>query len=202
MTFEDLLPELLPEVKGAPAFLAINHLRKAARDFCERTHIWMADVTPFNTVVDQTEYTLALPTQSSVVRLFRANVGDEKGVALYDEVSADAEVDAGSQSTFVWLAADKLRLNPVPIDARSVELKVSLRPSLAATSVPDWIAELHSETLVHGAKWTLFAMADVDWSNPTESDRSMARFLDACSTAARQKTKGRATAQRRRATLY
>lgn len=202
MTFEDMLPDLLVEVKGCPHFTAESHLRRAAREFCRRTHVWTVTLASFNTQVDAGSYALPLPDDSSVVRLSQVDVGDEVDVRILDQQEAKAEQGRQSQSTFVWLVGNQLFVNPTPTEVLAVVVQCSLKPALTATAVPDWIAEDHAETLRLGAKGTLMAMPKVDWSDPVDASAATGQFLSACNTAALIKTKGRAANRHRSATFY
>lgn len=202
MTFDDMAPRLMLEVKGVPHFTAEDHLRDAARSFCAKTHIWTVTLASFNTQTDVAAYTLALPDGTSVVRLSQVDVGDEKDVEILDQQEARTELSRGSQSTFVWLEGAQFCVNPPPVGAVPVLVELSLKPSLTSTEVPDWIAEDHVETLRQGAKGTLKAMTGVDWSDPQGGELATAKFQSACNTAALIKTKGRAAKRRRQATFY
>lgn len=202
MTFEDLLPELLIEVKGCPHITAEGHLRRAAREFCERTHVWTVTLASFNTAIDAGSYTLALPATSSIVRLSQVDIGDEKDVEILDQQEAQSELGRGSQSTFVWMEGAQLRVNPTPSQVMPVTVQLSLKPTITSDAIPDWIAEDHAETLRLGAKGTLLSMLKVDWSDPLAGQVATQDFNGRCSTAARKKTKGRAATRRRAATFY
>lgn len=197
MNFDDLLPDVLPSVNGCPRFTAEDHIRRAAREFCRRTHVWQSDLAPFNTVANTVNYALALPAGSSVVRLFRVDVGDCHGIALLDEAEAKAQVASGSQCAFAWLSGNALCINPAPISVQAVQVQVSLKPSTTAVSWPDDLDENHREALIYGALATLFEMPKVDWSDDSKADRNNARFNAKVNAAARNRTKGRATQGRR-----
>jgi hypothetical protein len=202
VTFEDLLPRLMVEVKGCPHFTAEDHLRDAVREFCERTHVWTVTLASFNTQVDVASYALALPAGSSLVRLSQVDVGDERDVDILDQQEAKTEQGLGSQSTFVWLEGATLFVNPTPTQALPVVVQLSLKPSLTSESVPDWLAEDHASTLRQGAKATLLAMPKVDWSDPGLAEIAESKFRSACNGAALSQTKGRAAKRRRAATFF
>lgn len=202
MNFEDLLPEVLPSVNGCPSFTAADHIRRAAREFCRKTHVWQSDLAPFNTAIDTTTYALAVPAGSSVVRLFRVDIGDQYGVDLLDEASAKAQVASGSQSTFAWLSGASLRINPAPMSVMAMQVQVSLKPSATAEAWPDDLGENHREALIYGALATLFEMPKTDWSDDGKADRNNARFNAKVNAAARNRTKGRATQGRRTTTFF
>lgn len=197
MNFEDLLPEVLPNVNGCPSFTATDHIRRAAREFCRRTHVWQAQLAPFDTVANTDGYALTLPTASSVVRLFRVDVGDESGVDLTDEEDALARVAAGEQGAFAWLSGSQLKINPVPSSVVPVTVLVSLKPTAAAETWPDDLAENHREALIAGALSTLFLMPKTDWSDNTLAAANTNLFEVKVSRSARNRSKGRATQRRR-----
>lgn len=197
-----MLPDLMVEVDNCPDMTAISHLRKAARRFCEKTHVWTTTLADFNTVASQGAYPLSVPAGSSPVRLASVSVGDERDVSLLDLEEARAAMACGRQSSFAWIDAGQLHIGPTPARAVPVSVQLSLKPSQAADGIPDWMAEDHMETLHAGAKASLFGMPRKDWTNEAEAAEQEARFLSACNAAAINKTKGRARIKRRTATFY
>jgi len=202
MTFDDLLPELLVDVDGCPEVTALAQLRNAARDFCATTHVWTVTLDDFNTVANTSAYALQLPAQSTPVRLARVNVGDEKGVDIFEPETAKAALDCGRQRPFAWLDQGQLRIGPTPNRVMSVSVQLSLKPSLNADEIPDWIAEEHAEKLRAGARERLFAMPRKDWTDLTASQLAAGEFSSGAGAAAINKTKGRARARSRRSTFY
>jgi len=202
MLFDDLLPQLLVEVDGCPDILAIAHLRDAARAFCERTHVWTVTLDDFQTEPATGAYSLALPAQSSVVRLARVSIGDEKGVDILDAEDAKDALECGRQRTFAWFDQGKLHIGPTPMRSLPVTVQVSLKPSLVAEGIPDWMAEDHAMSLREGAKETLFAMPRKDWTDLGAAGVAAGRAASSTSAAAINKTKGRARARSRRSTFY
>ncbi|WAC72073.1 hypothetical protein OU995_21250 [Roseateles sp. SL47] len=200
--FDDLLPDLLVDVDGCPELTAISHLRRAARAFCEQTHVWTVTLDPFQTQTGVAGYVLALPDGASVVRISQADVGDDRKVDLLDVEDARSAQSTGRQRPYVWFHAGQFFIGPVPTRAVPVTLQLSLKPSTAAEGLPDWIAEDHAETLREGAKQTLFAMAKKDWTDLTAAQVAAERFGAACNAAAFNKTKGQAKIRRRRPTMY
>lgn len=202
MNLEDLAPDVQADVPGVPYFTAISHLRRAARAFCEKTHVWTVTLAPVNANPGVTSYAMAIPAESTAVRLSRVDIGDQIDVLLLDQDQADQLVASKDSGFFAWLEGDRLRINPAPVVAVPIVVQLSLKPTLASGTIPDWIGETYAETLQAGAKATLRDMADVDWKSPVDAELQRAIFKDGCSTAARQKTKGRASTRRRPATLY
>src|SRR5579859_6202936 len=58
--FTAFLPEVVPFVQDVPEFIAVNAVRNACIEFCEKTRYWQSDVTSFQTVVGQPNYNIAL----------------------------------------------------------------------------------------------------------------------------------------------
>lgn len=202
MNFTDLIPDVMPYVPSCPSFTISDHLLRAAREFCRRTHVWQAALTPFNTVVDQQGYALAPPAGSSVVRVFRVDVGDCNDITVHDEVTAEAEVARGSSCQFAWLSGNTLRLNPVPTEIVAVQVQVSVKPTRTATSWPDDLGEDHAEALIYGALSTLYDMPRVDWADDAKAMKYGGRFEAKVAKAARNRSKGRATQRSSRPHLF
>lgn len=73
-SFEDLLPQLWPIVKGADRGLLFQHIGRASRELCVRSEGWHYEVAPQAVVDYQTEYALSHPYNASVQRLLWVSV--------------------------------------------------------------------------------------------------------------------------------
>ena len=66
ISFETLLPEILPMVPGCPDTLIENNIRSAVIELCERAGVYQAELDPVTTVSNIYEYDLEAPTGTSV----------------------------------------------------------------------------------------------------------------------------------------
>ena len=65
--WELYLPEVLVDVPGCPDIVAVNAVRNAAIDFCEKSQVWQYDFTAkVSLVAAQAVYALTPPTGARV----------------------------------------------------------------------------------------------------------------------------------------
>lgn len=150
------LPHLQPWLLATPEPLARAALVRAARDFCERTHVIQVTVGPLNAVLGQPDFTLTMPTDQELVRVKRAWWETA-------ELQLVGHEDIGSPLAYTATVGTQTRQNGVPREAlltgpatltvapppnatasAMLTARVVVRPTLAATSLAD---ELYSDWL-------------------------------------------------------
>lgn len=167
MTFDDMLKYVLPHTPGCGSALAIEKLRLAAIEFFERTGAW--EVTLTNTsVANQANYTLAgVPAGAMVHDLVSVRIATE--FCEYPIRSEDDATDMIAAYDLERLAYTPDRavvyLNPAPtVATKTIRTKVMLKPTLAATDIPDALANHHADVIGCGAVGLLHAMEGEPWA--------------------------------------
>ena len=72
ITYETLLPEILPMVPGCPDTLIESNIRAAVIELCERANVYQVELDPLTTVSGIFEYDLETPQDTSVRRILWA----------------------------------------------------------------------------------------------------------------------------------
>ncbi len=71
--YSSFLQEVLPEIENVPRMVAINAIRNAAIEFCQRGLVWHYEVATFHAVADQADYVsgtdFTLPANSLISQL-------------------------------------------------------------------------------------------------------------------------------------
>lgn len=169
--FYDLV---LSELPGCAMALADLHLVRVARDFCERTRSWRADLDPVASVAGATNYDIAAPElQSELVAVHKLSVN---GLLLWDDLwfDQDATTDAapkysGNPIPFS-LSDDLLTLTligdetPAASQADGITGRCSMKPKQGATALPDLLWLVHSDAIRAGVLADLMLMAGKPWS--------------------------------------
>ncbi len=183
--FTDWKPEILPDIPIVSDPALIVGVRNAARTFCEKTHLWTYKLDRIDIVADQPEYALIIPPALNAELVAVENVkykqdgfADDQFVFLdpLSERQQDLEDYANwpyrtaPQPRFflVDIPSGQMRLVEIPTEASTQGLlvKVSLRPTLTATTVPDWIREEYKDTIAYGALADLFLRPGATWAAP------------------------------------
>lgn len=181
------------DVPGVGPDLLTDAVRDALIEFCERSRAYRYDVPAIDVVGLTATYTPTLPD----------------GTRLWDVISAKHNGKTLDPTTKPWLDAhinrwgeanttgvpgyylltndrQSVRLVKTPADSLDdgLELELALKPTRAATSVPDFILEDHKYCIQDGAKWKLFSMQKKPWTSPQLAAYHMQEFASACGVAA------------------
>lgn len=179
--FTGLYDEVLPDVPGVPQNIALNAIRNAAIEFCDRSCCWVVDADPITSVANQANYQFEPESGSEVVRVVQAWYNSLK---ITEKTAAQLEEDVSTQSTtlvsgtpwneqpgiplyFTIERPDEFILVPYPDTAvtSGIKMKVALKPSRTAKGMEKWVIDKYFEALSHGAKYKLFTMQKKPWSS-------------------------------------
>jgi len=72
----EFLPEVMQYVPDVPEFVAINSLRNAAIEFCEKTRVLQIDLSPTALIVGKANYLMVVPPDLKFVDLVEAYADD------------------------------------------------------------------------------------------------------------------------------
>lgn len=194
MDFDQLLPEILPDVPGCADPIAIRAIRNAVVEFCERTALYRSTLAAIDVVADTAEYALAAPAGYAVVDVRRATLDgypltfksqdqldrewneDARGMALYlyhrkvgeglDAKSWQTAVSDRPQ-TYFMTNPSTIRLVGIPTTAITGGLlvTVALKPTPAATQIVDWLYNDYYRTLAYGALAELLKLPKKPWTD-------------------------------------
>ncbi len=188
MTWDDFLPEVLPYVVGCGEALAINHIIKAAREFCAGTLVWQVEAQ-VATVAGQPTYTFPLATGLEVVRLL--NVSVDGTDYLVPNRSNGRRLARAFVSDVATLSGPKaITLSVAPsVAGKPILVECAVKPTLAAETWPDALAE-HVTDIAPGAISSLCLLPKVDWTDPSTAAIQRVLFNDRKSTVGHKVSKG------------
>lgn len=163
-TFYDLI---LPEAPGCQTAMVDLHLREVARDFCWRSLAWRMDFDPITTSPTRLTYELDAPEQQAeVVKVLSLSMAGEKLWAANEQrrghsgTSLKYPVDEPPFD----LSSDMLELTLVDEAPSGVlQLHGAMRPSAAATGLPDLLGTEHREAMRTGTLARLMVMPKKPW---------------------------------------
>lgn len=171
-SYEAFLSRVLPDVTGCPELVALQAIKDAAIEFCEKSHVYQQDLDPMTAIKAISEYDLEAPTGYVVARVMSAWFNNEKlEPAAPDMLRVpDAyRLTAGqSQPKFYFQKTAKtVTLLPVPDQntPSAITIRAALKPSRISESVDDEIYEEYAEVIAHGAKYRLMLSPGKSYSN-------------------------------------
>jgi hypothetical protein len=184
--------DLLPQLPGCPDPQIEHELLRASQEFFARSRAWQVIQAPVAITANQTTLDIA-PSDSGqeMVRVEGAWLDGTRlkvyGVGDMDAAFTDDwQTHTGSTATLVQITPGTVLLYPIPVAASStgLKLRLSVKPSEAATGIPDDMFVKYRDALASGAKARLMLQAGKKWSHPDLGTINAAVFDAAINTAA------------------
>lgn len=198
VSYEIFLPEVVPYVRDCPEFVAINAIRNASIEFCEKSLYLRQTLDDIVIVPGQAEYDLGLTSiGASVACIVSAHVGyfplqpraEETLAELYggDWRKMEGPVQFITQDTL-----DTVRLVQVPQSTYTdaLDLVVALRPLRTSTNIDRRIFESWAEVIGFGARARLHDTPGQPYSDETAARKFRVWFESGCSKATSAANRG------------
>lgn len=203
-------PEVDPCIPGLPEPALQRAVRNAAREFCNQTLLWGYALDRISVVADDNDYTLTVPgaQYGEIISIddvkYKADGAADDQFRTLDPFSKVSEniysagswpYHEGTEPTAFHVEEDditNLILYPIPTvaSADGLLVTVNLRPTLAATVVPDFLYNQHLLTIASGALAYLFGTKGMSWHDPQEAQVNMMSFRGAINSAKWRKITG------------
>lgn len=191
--FHDLL---LPELPGCGVDMVNLQLRQTAREFCVKTGAWRLPFDALDLVAGQATYYPATPEiQSELVRFTRLMVNDDLLWDDTDHEQRDASVPEPkynrNEPPFTLspdlqeftLIADEV---PTADVAAGLVLTGAMKPTLIATTLPDFLLSQYSDAMRFGTLSRLMVMAKKPWTDRALATAYLGEWNKALNFAAYQ----------------
>lgn len=162
-TYSDFLPSIRAEISTAPKQTMLMAVKTAVRTLCDRSQVWALTLDPVTLFSGSTEVDVDdLPKWAELSSVISCTLD---GVPL----TPGSGYTTSADGLCVDLAS--------PCSGNAVAVvRVALRPTLGAESVPDWLLNDYLETVSHGALATLQAQSSREWYNPSGYTFHQANF--------------------------
>lgn len=162
--YEQFLPEVVQYVPDVPEFVAINAIRNACIEFCEKTRAIQADLAPVSLESGKANYALLTPPDTKFVDIVEAYVDGTLLVPRSSEELAriyrytDWRTAEGSPYYITRINYPEVQLVPFTSQANGQQLKVrvALAPIRESTEVDEQIYEQFLEYIGFGARARLY----------------------------------------------
>ena len=201
MNWQDFYPHVLPSVRGCPEELALDHIKKAARNWCTKTRCWTMETPPLHSQPDVDRYPLSLPTDVERVMLMAVWVGTEEYAVLAAPEGRRAARTYSQAKAWLENATD-LRLYPVPAQAGTeIATELSVKPALSAEECPDDLADWVPD-IAHGAIATLCLLPRYEWTDSGTAQIEQGMFDGRASAVAIQTARGYTKARQRAKSFF
>lgn len=187
---------VLARAKGCPEDEAVDAMRNACIEFCEKTYF----LTDGSTVQVTNEDIPDLELSAQVIDIIEARIeGEDEPLPVYPMNDPRIDELDDDESCVVFADPGSPQLIPTPEAGSPVtlELLLAIAPGPTATEVPDILWLRNSEALKDGALGRLLAIPGEAWSNDAKAAYHLGRFEAAITRVAAQSGRNRITTSRR-----
>lgn len=186
-SFDSFLPFVLPYAPSCPEPVAIQYIRQAAIDFCQRTRFWR-QVDDFPVEGDMEEI-LVVPNQASLFEIEKAwfqPTGEGRWVPLkktpYAEID-QALLDEEPNTYTVPNVISQIEYNTVTLIPRAsgtLRISMFLSPSYDAHDCPDNLYSNFASTIGDGALSEILMIPEQPYTNPNIAALKAGLFNSEC----------------------
>jgi len=200
--------DVLPSVPGCPQTMALDAIRKAAIEFCERSWAWIYNPAAANVVADQIAYAFVPPSNAVVSKVLYVF---HDGVPIYprstdqlDAMYQEWRATSGTPQYYTQEDERNLLLVPVPAAALTggLKMRLSLKPKFDATDIESRMYEEYREAIVAGALSRLMMIPKKPYTDLATASVNKAIFDDMIATVRHKVQKGYARAPLRNAAHF
>ncbi|AEZ50870.1 hypothetical protein DC1_00052 [Burkholderia phage DC1] len=205
---DDFLTKVLPFAPGCPEPTAFEHIRAAARDFCETTRLWRFDDT-FELGDDPN--VMCTPQDAVIHEIERCDFNGKKldPASLdwlddrYPDWRSETQLWTGQPQFFTQVCPDTVRVVPAPLEQGSVKVWLRLKPSEDCEQLPDFLFREHGTLISWGALGSILMLPNQTFSNPNQAVFFQGKFDNALGRKSKLQAAGQQRAPvRTKATFF
>ena len=171
ISYESLLPEILPMVPGCPDSLVENSIRSAVIELCERAEVYQQELDPITTVKNIYEYDLEPPSGTAVDKiLWVTHQGKDlepTTTTLLEQRLPDWRNENNVPLYFIQQNSSVFHLAPVPSTTivGSTIVRAVLKPTYTSTGCDNDVMNDYRDTIINGTLFRLLRMPSKDWTD-------------------------------------
>lgn len=206
--FTQWYDDTLPSVPGCPQPMALDAIRKAAIEFCERSWGWIYNPTAINVVNGQISYAFTPPAGAVVSRVLHVWYDDEpiypRSPDQLDGMFPNWRTSSGTPDYYTQEDERNLLLVPVPNAdlTGGLKMRVSLKPTHNAADIESRMYEEYREAIASGALSRLMMLPKKPYTDLPTAAVHKAIFDDTIATVRHKVQKGYARAPLRNAAHF
>ena len=196
--YEDFLPYVNQYVPDAGEFVAVDAIKQAAIEFCEKTFVWQYTIPAMDIVAEQSNYVLGTPADTKSVGpiqvYYDTNLLIPKGPDELADIyrMGDWQQVIGHPQYVTRIVKPEVILVPQPNEdsPATLHIKTALAPTRDSTEIDSEIFEQYAEAIAWGARARLLAQPRQDYSDKAGSIEALKMFRYEINRVRMQVTKG------------
>ena len=202
--YEAFLTEVQPYVPDCPEIVAVNAIRNACIEFCEKSLFWLYVHDPVTTLDNISTYELELPDYTTSVAILDAWYDNMPLIPQgEDELRRILPLNwpalYGTPKYLTQQTPNEVILVPYPLIGLSeaLTMTVALKPTRDSVDIDDAIYENWAEGIGYGARARIHSLPGQSFSDPVAAAKYSAMFNTAIGKATVARNRGLArTVQR------
>jgi hypothetical protein len=186
-TWNDFVQFVAHSCPGCSTLTIQAHIQAAMDEFCAATNIWTEELDPFGVLAGMNQYSIPVDNFTRVLGVESVRYNGlllrpmtprlmDRSFPLWGEITGENQVQA------YWVELDDddqlLTFWPTPVMSvpASVIMRVSLKPTASATSVPGFFFDDWRTVIGSGALEQILMIPNKDWTNPQMATMHGAKF--------------------------
>ena len=162
-----LEPLARPYIRDCPKILVTRELLRAARIFFQETHVWR-EVVHVGIVGGLNNGQINVEDGQALIAIIDVRKMGETKSLLKTPDKINLPSYTGEPGVYT-ATTSTLYIGPIPEETYIAEVEIAVKPSLAATALPDVTLEDWGEQIACGAVESLLNMPDTAWYDPRGS---------------------------------
>ena len=184
ISFESLVPEILPEVPGCMDTLIIRALRQAAEQFLTDSTAWRVTLDPQYVINGTDEYDIEVPySYTRAVKLIWVEIDGHRVTPISDGQRVRPD---GKTYCYMDAFGKSIIVAPTPTQKDLFVMRVALSILPNTVALDDTVIWQMHDAILNGAVARLQMMEGQEWSNPTAGAQKEMLFREAIMKAKRQ----------------
>lgn len=181
--YESFLTEVLPYVPDCPEIVAVNAIRNACIEFCDKSLYWLYNHDPVTTIDNVATYELELPDFTASVAVLDAwhdnlplvPVGEDTIKKVYP---LNWPTLMGAPKYLTQQNPNEVILVPYPQTgiAQGLNMIMAIKPTRDSVDIDDSIYENWAEGIGFGARARIHALPNQSFSDPVAAAKYDALF--------------------------
>lgn len=191
IALDAFLPQILVRAQGCPEPIALDAIRQAAIEFCERTRLWRyTDTFDFtgNTEIATLDYSVLMEIENARMD---GRALTPVSINYLNDVYPDQDWEA-MEASFPKFITQKADGTFIVVPAVNGQLKMTLilKPSNDADELPDFIDREYRRVITDGALAEVMLIANQPYTNPDLAAVHGSRFQQSLDSLASKTISG------------
>jgi len=163
LSWDALMPYVLPYVRGVPPDIALHHIRSSAIEWCRRSSI-LHDVQQYDLQAQVENYQLTTECNYEIVRVFRVTVDK-----TWNYTAVNEKLTRGRGAYIYYMSSPTmihLRRPSQLDDPKGLEVETIVQPKQDSCVLENYLYEFWAEGIAAGAIERILTIPQTSWYDP------------------------------------